>query len=99
MNENYLIIIAGAADYHVTTHTILHRTMKKINRYSTVSVPFEKLAPRDIYFGDPDAQNKPGPGEYTVENEIEPMAVDASVFKSTKIRFPDREKVSYVKTY
>lgn len=87
----------GAADYQVTTHTILHRTVRKIKRYSTVYAPFDKLAARNLNLVEPDAYYKPGPGEYTVELETEPMKIDASVFKSTKIRFPEREKVRYKK--
>lgn len=84
----------GAADYQVTTHTIMHRTMKKVKRYSTTHAPFDKLAARKIDFTAYDVHLKPGPAEYTIELETEPMAINASVFKSTKVRFPEREKVS-----
>lgn len=78
----------------MTTHTIVHKTLKKLKPYSTVHAPFDKLAQRKIDFVEPDAHFKPGPAEYTIELETEPMAVDAPVFKSTTIRFPEKEKVS-----
>lgn len=83
----------GPASYSVTCHTIVDKVAKKKCPYSTVTAPFEKLAPRKIAFFSDDVYNMPGPDQYSLDKENAVLPGDSSVFKSTVNRFPPKKIV------